>query len=145
MEIRGEKEVDYINKLYFDFENQKLRERVQDKIENRDYTKREIALLTLKETKNEVLRTNRSYTKSELAEFLNRSTSTYAHEFLKKLEEHDVLKHTGKRKTGSNPVDTWKLDKGKLLVEYAESEYFQKRKDLDAAALDHIGEAFKFN
>jgi hypothetical protein len=123
MEIRGEKEADYIAKLYFDFENQGMLQKALNKVRRRD----------------------QRYTKSELAEFLDRRTATYAHEFLDKLIEHDILEQAGKRKTASNQVDTWELDKSKLLDEYAESEYFQKRKDLDAAALDHIGEAFKFN
>lgn len=145
MEIRGEKELHYINKLYFDFENRKIREQVQERVseDDRDYSRREIALLVLKETKSKF--SSQSYTKSDLAEFLNHEQDSYAHEFLDKLIEHDILKHAGKKKTASKPVDTWKLDKGKLLDEYADSDYFQKRKDLDAAALDHIGEAFKFN
>lgn len=147
MEIRGEKELTYINKLYFDFENQSIRERVREKAaqDDRSYSKRKIALLVLKEAKKDVLRSNERYTKSELAEFLNRSNDTYAHEFLKKLVEHDVLKHDGKRKTGSSPVDTWKLDKGKLLDEYIESDRFQEHKELNAAALDRSGEAWKIH
>lgn len=123
MEIRGEKELQYINKLYFDFENQGMLQKALNKVRRRD----------------------QRYTKSELAEFLDHRTATYAHEFLEKLIEHDILKHAGKRKTASNQVDTWKLDKGKLLDEYIESSRFQEHKELNAAALDRSGEAWKIN
>lgn len=147
MEIRGEKEKQYIKKLYLDFENQGIRERVQEKIEDEehDYSKREKALLVLKEAKKEIPWSKQRYTKSEIAEFLNHSTDTYAHEFINKLEEHDVLEDAGKRKTGSNQVDTWKLDKGRLLDEYVESDEFQQFKELNASALDHSGEAWKIH
>lgn len=123
MEIRGEKELHYINKLYFDFGNKGILRKAVDKIR----------------------RQSKGYTKSELAEFLNHEHDSYAHEFLKKLIEHDILKDAGKRKTGSNQVDTWKLDKGKLLDEYIESDRFQENKKLNATALDRSGEAWKIN
>jgi hypothetical protein len=123
MEIRGEKELQYINKLYFEFEEDGV----------------------LRKAVNKIRRKDQRYTKSEIAEFLNHEHDSYAHEFLDKLIEHGILKHAGKRKTASNQVDTWKLDKGKLLDEYIESRRFQEHKELNAAALDHSGEAWKIN
>jgi hypothetical protein len=123
MEIRGEKELQYINKLYFDFKNEGV----------------------LRKTVNKIRRKDQRYTKSELAAFLSHEHDSYAHEFLDKLIEEDILKHAGKRETASNQVDTWKLDKGKLLDEYTKSDRFQKHKKLNAVGLDHIGEAWKIN
>ena len=123
MEIRGDKELQYINKLYFDFEDDSV----------------------LKKAMNKIRRKDQRYTKSEIAEFLSHEHDSYAHEFLDKLIEEDILKHAGKKKTASNQVDTWKLDKGKLLDEYIESDEFQEFKELYASALDHSGEAWKIN
>jgi len=123
MEIRGEKELEYIKKLRFQFENEGTLRKAWKKIRGKD----------------------KGYTETELKEFLNYGTSDHAGKFLDKLKEEDALIHAGERKTASKPVDTWKLDRGKLLDAYINSDYFQEYKELNASALDRSGEAFNFN
>ena len=123
MEIRGEKELEYINKLLFQFEQHGTLQKAWNKIRGKD----------------------QRYTETELKEFLNYGTSDHAGKFLDKLKEEDALIHAGGRKTASKPVDTWKLDRAKLLDAYINSDYFQEYKELNASALDHSGEAWKIN
>lgn len=123
MEIRGEKELKYINKLLFEFENEGTLRKAWNKLRGKD----------------------QRYTETDLKEFLNYPTSDHAGTFLDKLKEEDALIHAGKKKTTSKPVDTWKLDRGKLLDAYINSDYFQNYKELNAAALDRSGEAWKIN
>lgn len=125
MKIRGEKELEYTAKLLTEFQKEGKLTKLSRKLRRKPGAQR--------------------YTKTEIAAFLNHKHDNYAHQYLSKLIENDILVHAGKKKTASKQVDTWKLDRKQLLKEFTETEYFQQHKELYAIALDHTGEAFHFN
>ncbi|MCU4754368.1 hypothetical protein OB919_20740 [Halobacteria archaeon AArc-curdl1] len=125
MEIRGDKELEYIANLLTEFQKEGRLTKLGRKLRRKPQHNR--------------------HTKTEIAAFLNHKHDNYAHQFLSKLIDEDVLVHAGKRKTASKQVDVWKLDRKQLLKAFIESDHFQQNNELYAIALDHTGEAFKFN
>lgn len=131
MEINGEipKEIQYINKLLLKYPP-------------------ENGSGLLKRGLNKIRRRKKGYSRSELSAFLNKhgkKDDDYAHQFLKKLIEEDILVEAGKRKTASNQITIWKLDKKKLLDAFTETRHFQENRELYGKALDRTGEVFKFS
>lgn len=121
MEINGDhpKEIDYIIKLYFNFQRENLGKRLLRKVTGEN---------------------KKGYTKKEFAEFLSHKNDDYAYQFLDKLEEANVITQVGKRQNGSGQTPIWRLNKPKLLTAFKQTEYYQQQEELFFKALNREGD-----
>lgn len=120
MELNGNapKETEYIRKLLFEFNKPGTLGRVWKK----------------------VTRSDKKYTRTDIARFLSNENDDYAYQFISKLEENQVLEQVGKRKTASKPVPLFKFHRRKLLDAFTQTEYYQEEKKLFLKALDYSRE-----
>lgn len=123
MHVKGSipKEVQYINKLLLEFED-------KGKIKN--------AFNRLKRSRR------KGYSRSEIAEQLNHKNDSHAHEFINKLIENDALKEAGKRKTKSNQITVYKLDKAALRKAFVQTDFYRENRDLFVNVMDKEEDAF---
>jgi hypothetical protein len=92
--------------------------------------------------KNKVKKATRRYkgrTRTEIATELSHANDDYAHRYLNKLIEQDVLKQVGEKQTASNTVPTWEVDKKRLRQEFIDTEFFQEAAPVIAKTLEKEG------
>jgi len=109
LERGSPKEIDYIKFLLLKYDRKGTLEKILDKFTDQ----------------------RKHHTKTEFTDLIgNGKGDKHARDFRDKLIKEDILVKNGKRKTASNSVDTWKLDKKKLAQAFADTEYYQENRDL---------------
>jgi hypothetical protein len=127
MEFNGDtpRELDYLEKLLTEYQNGGITGK-------------------LRRAKRRLTRKSKGQTKTEIADFLNHSNDDYAHQFLNKLIEDDILVQVGEKETASKPVPLYKLDKSRLRTEFMQTQLFQETAPVITQVLEKEGKLFTY-